>query len=292
MSRTVYTTLITPAELAAHLGDSAWAIVDCRFSLDQPHRAREAYRDRHIPGAQFAHLEDDLSGPVIPGATGRHPLPAIADLSAALSRWGIDRDVQVVGYDDAGGSVAARLWWSLRWLGHDAVAVLNGGLAAWEGSGFALRGGEETRRPRRFVPRVRAGLVADAADVEAIHNDPAYRLLDARSAERYRGERETIDPVAGHIPGAISLPYAENLRPDGSFKTIRELRTRFAEPLRGAPGDHIVCYCGSGVTAAHDALALAYAGFGDARLYVGSWSDWICDPARPVARGAEPRGEF
>ncbi len=281
-----YTTLVAPATLRAHLDDPAWAVVDCRFSLDDTGRGRGAYLEAHVPGALYAHLDDDLSGPVRPGTTGRHPLPAVDAFAATLSRWGIDAAVQVVAYDDAGGGIAARLWWVLRWMGHGAVAVLDGGFPAWQRAGYPVRGGAETRPPRRFVPHPRPDLVADVEEVEARRADPAFRLVDARAAERYRGEVEPIDPVAGHIPGAVSAPWAENLDAAGCFLPPEALRARFETVLGDAPPDGVISYCGSGVTAAHNLLALAHAGLDGARLYPGSWSHWITDPERPVARDA------
>ncbi|GIV61135.1 MAG: putative 3-mercaptopyruvate sulfurtransferase [Rhodothermaceae bacterium] len=263
-------------------------MVDCRFSLQDPERGRRAYREAHIPGAVYAHLDDDLSGPVVPGRTGRHPWPDPDALAATLSAFGIDETVQVVAYDDAGGAIAARLWGLLTWLGHDAVAVLDGGWPAWQRAGYPVRGGEERRPPRRFVPRPRPGLLVTAGDVERVRQDPAWRLLDARAPERFRGEHEPIDPVAGHIPGAVSAPFAGNLDDGGRFLPPETLRARYATLLGEVPPERVVCYCGSGVTANHVRLAMAHAGLGLPRLYPGSWSEWITDPARPVAREAPP----
>lgn len=278
-----YATLITSEELHYHGNDPAWAVVDCRFSLGDSELGRRSYLEAHVPGAVYAHLDEDLSAPVVPGKTGRHPLPSVAAFAHALSGWGIDQHVQVVAYDDSGGSIAARLWWMIRWMGHDMVAVLDGGFPAWLARGFETRSGVQSRPRRELEPRVRPALVADVGVVERIRSDAAHRLIDARGADRYRGENETIDPVAGHIPGAISLPYADNLRKDGTFRPPEELRARFASQIGDVPLDKVVCYCGSGVTAAHDLLAMAHGGLGDARLYPGSWSEWITDPARPVA---------
>jgi thiosulfate/3-mercaptopyruvate sulfurtransferase len=280
-----YTALIPVEELAPHLGDPDWAVVDCRYQLADPGFGRRAYAESHIPGAVFADILDDLSGAVVPGKTGRHPLPDMATLAAALSAWGIDRAVQVVAYDDRGGAMAARLWWLLRWLGHDAVAVLDGGWPAWLEAGLPVRSGREAREPRLFVPAPRPDLLADTGVVARVREDPAWRVLDARAAERFRGENETIDPVAGRIPGAISAPYADNLAPDGRLRSATELRERYHQLLGNVPAKQAVCYCGSGVTAAHDLLAIAHAGLGEARLYAGSWSEWITDPTRPVATG-------
>lgn len=283
-----YTTLIRCDELAPHVGDPDWAIVDCRFTLGKPERGQADYLEGHIPGSVYAHLDRDLSGPAVPGRTGRHPLPEVATFSAKLSSWGIDDTVQVVALDDSGGSMAARLWWMLRWLGHDAVAVLDGGWQAWRHGGYPSRGGEETRAPRAFVARPRDDRVVTVAEVAAHLGDPGFHLVDARAADRYRGENETIDPVAGHIPGAASLPYAGNLDASGRFRSPHELRARFKAALGERHPQSAVFYCGSGVSATHDLLAMAHAGLGDGRLFVGSWSEWITDPDRPVARGAEP----
>ena len=278
-----FTTLVTPDVLASHLDDAGWVTVDCRYRLADPEFGRRAHAASHIRGAVFADIGEDLSAPVIPGKTGRHPLPEADAMAARLSAWGIDGSVQVVAYDDSGGAMAARLWWLLRWLGHDAAAVLDGGWAAWQGRGLPVGAGPESRAARTFVPRVRRDLVLTVEQVDRARGDPAWRVLDARNGDRFRGENETIDPVAGHIPGARSAPYADNLERDGRFKPRDWLRRRYLEVLGGVTAEHAVCYCGSGVTAAHDVLAMAYAGLGDARLYPGSWSEWIVDPARPVA---------
>ncbi|MBI4421611.1 MAG: sulfurtransferase [Gemmatimonadetes bacterium] len=286
---TDYTTLLSPQDLRPHLEAPDWAIVDCRFAIRDPGVGRTAYLACHIPGAVYAHIGEDLSGPVVPGKTGRHPLPSPERLAERLSGWGIDSATQVAAYDDSGGSMAVSLWWLLRWLGHRRAALVDGGWQAWQAAGYPTRPGAESRTPRRFVPWVRAEHVVDAATVTEIRTDAAWRLFDSRAADRYRGENETIDPVAGHIPGAISAPFAENLGPDGRFRSADELRRRFGELLNGAPADHAVFYCGSGITAAHNVLAVAHAGLGDARLYRGSWSDWITDSSRPVARGPDNR---
>ncbi len=282
---TPYTTLVTVDHLAEHLGDSAWAMVDCRYRLADFAFGRTAYAESHVAGALFADIGEDLSGPVVPGKTGRHPLPDVAVLSAKLSAWGIDDAVQVVAYDDSGGSMAARLWWLLRWLGHDAVGVVDGGWPSWQARGFPIRAGIESRAARQFVARARPELVLSAAQVDRVRVDPSWRVLDARSADRFRGENETIDAVAGRIPGAVSAPYADNLEPDGRFKPKEDLRRRYLRLLAGGRADRAGCYCGSGVTAAHDVLGMAYAGLGEAKLYAGSWSEWITDPSRPVAKG-------
>ncbi len=284
-----FTTLISPGELRPHFDDPDWAVVDCRFTLGQPERGRRAYAAAHVPRAVYAHLEADLSGPIVSGRTGRHPLPPIGSFAARLCGWGVDERVQIVAYDDAGGAIAARLWWMVRWVGHDAVAVLDGGWPAWQAAGLPTSTGWSSRPPRRFSPRPRHDLAVNADVVDRVRRDAAWRLADARAATRYRGEDETIDPVAGHIPGALSLPYAGNLDPSGRFQPRNELRARFANALGHTPAERTVFYCGSGVTAAHDVLAMVHAGLGEPRLYPGSWSEWITDPRRPVAGGAELR---
>lgn len=282
-----FTTLISTEELAHYLGNPNWAVIDCRFALTDPAQGRANYLQSHIAGAVYADLERDLSGPVIPGKTGRHPLPPLEEFVATLGRWGIDEHVQVVAYDDASGMVAGRLWWMLRYLGHRAVAVLDGDWRAWQREGWPVSGGEEHRTPRVFTPRVQTQMVIDAAEIAARLGDPTLTLLDARARDRFRGENETLDPKAGHIPGALSAPYVENLDSEGYFRSDEELRGRFTELLEDRPAGEVALYCGSGVTAAHNSLAMVYAGLAEPRLYVGSWSDWITDPARPTATGQE-----
>lgn len=279
-----YTTLISTTELAFHLSDPNWAIFDCRFSLADHERGRRDYLQEHIPGAIYAHPNEDLSGSIVPGVTGRHPLPTLDSVTLKFSEWGIDDRVQVIVYDDSGGAIAARLWWMLRWLGHDGVAVLDGGWPKWQKEGRVIREGLAIRGSRKFIPHPRPELVLSTAEIESQLSNAKYRLLDSRTADRYRGENETIDPIAGHIPGAISAPYPDNLNPDGTFRSIEELRLRFTVLLRGTPVNQTAFYCGSGVTAAHNVLALKYAGLGDAKLYAGSWSEWITDPHRPIEK--------
>lgn len=278
-----YTTLISAAELKEHLHQPDWAIVDCRFSLAEPERGRRDFLEDHIPGAVYAHLNEDLSGSILPGQTGRHPLPPVNHFARTLTHWGIDAQTQVAAYDDAGGAIAARLWWMLRWLGHEAVAVLDGGWPRWQEGGYPVRAGAETRPPRTFVPEPRPWFLAEVADVQSSAGQPDCCLMDARSADRYRGQNETIDPVAGHIPGAISAPYADNLGPDGLFLPRETLRDRYEKLLGDVPPRQAIVYCGSGVTAAHNLLTMVHAGLGDGRLYAGSWSEWITNPERPVA---------
>jgi thiosulfate/3-mercaptopyruvate sulfurtransferase len=282
-----YTTLISTADLAANLSNPDWAVVDCRFALDNPAQGRRAYESAHIPGAVYAHLDEDLSSPIVPGKTGRHPLPLVEKLVGALGRWGIDSSVQVVAYDDkTGGMAAARLWWLLQWLGHENVAVLDGGLARWQAEGRPVTDAAESRPARAFAPHLRAEYTVDAATVLTMLNQPEVVLLDARAPERFRGDVEPIDPVAGHIPGAVSAPFLENIAADGTFLSTDALQRRFRALFNDTPPDQVVCYCGSGVTAAHNVLAIKHAGLGDVRLYSGSWSEWITDPSRPTAAGS------
>ncbi len=280
-----YTLTISIDELSEHIDDPGWVIVDSRFKLADTEQGRHDYQKAHIPGAVYAHLDEDLSGPIIKGVTGRHPLPSVEKISAVFSRFGIDSHVQVVTYDDIGGALAAgRVWWLLRWLGHESVALLDGGWQAWVANGMDVRSGTENREPRHFQPHPRNELIVTSEDIERLRSDPHYRILDARAADRFRGENEIIDPVAGHIPGAISAPYADNLNPDGTFRSDDSLADRYKHLLEGVPVDKVAVYCGSGVTATHDILAMMKAGLGEARLYAGSYSEWITDPKRPVEK--------
>jgi thiosulfate/3-mercaptopyruvate sulfurtransferase len=280
----LHTILISTTELAAHLSDPDWLVADCRFELGKPDAGAAAWRDGHIPGAIHVDLERDLSAPVAP-ETGRHPLPAMADFAATLSRLGVAGRTQVVCYDAASGAFAARLWWMLRWAGHDAAAVLDGGFAAWTAEGRPVSTDAATREPAAFVARPRPDMVIhDAAGaMEALARGET--LVDVRGAERFEGRVEPIDSVAGHVPGAVNLPYTENLGAGSRFRAPRELAALWRERAGAAPGHAPICMCGSGVTACHGVLALESAGIRGARLYAGSWSEWIRDPARPVARG-------
>jgi thiosulfate/3-mercaptopyruvate sulfurtransferase len=288
----MHTTLISAAELARHRNDSQWVVLDCRHDLMNPAAGRDAYHSGHLPGARFANIDTDLSGAKVgeDGVfRGRHPLPERAALLATLSSWGISDDTQVVAYDAHGGMFAARLWWLLRWVGHPAVAVLDGGLPAWQALGQPL----ETSAP----PAASAGTLSErAALVQTVSvADVLFNLstqdrivVDARAADRYRGENETIDPVGGHIPYARNRFFKDNLNADGSFKDAALLRSEFA-PLFACAAQAIM-QCGSGVTACHNLLALEVAGMPGASLYPGSWSEWCADPARPVATGSNQPG--
>lgn len=278
-------TIVSIDNLVANLQDPDWMVVDARFALADPALGRRNYLQGHIPGAIYAHLDHDLSSQVIPGITGRHPLPAIDSAAQVFSRWGIPEKGQVVVYDDLGGALAAvRVWWMLRWLGYENVAVLDGGWQHWLKHHLPVQPGEVTRPARPFLPAPRPWMQMDADQVDQIRLDPAWRLLDARGADRFRGENETIDPVAGHIPGAISAPYMENLNQDGTFRPVQELHARYQKLIGETPPEQVVVYCGSGVTSIHNILAMLHAGLGEARLYPGSWSEWIADPNRPITR--------
>jgi thiosulfate/3-mercaptopyruvate sulfurtransferase len=284
-------TLIEPAELAAHLDDPDWAIVDCRFDLARPAWGASAFALGHIPHAVHADLDRDLSG-ARSARSGRHPLPEVAALAASFGRLGIDARVQVVAYDQGPAAYAARLWWLLRWLGHRQVAVLDGGLPAWEAAGLPLSTAVSERAPRTFRARpddalwVTSAALAAAVAAGALR-DGTLRLLDARAPDRFAGENETLDPVAGHVPGARNHPFAGNHDARGRFLPAPELAQRLRASLAGTSAGAVIAMCGSGVTACDNLLALEVAGLSGGRLYAGSWSEWITDPARPVARGAQ-----
>jgi thiosulfate/3-mercaptopyruvate sulfurtransferase len=277
-----FKTLISTAALASHLTDPWFTIVDCRFKLDDVNWGEAAWRTGHIPGAVYAHLDRDLSGPKT-GTNGRHPLPDVAVISATLGRLGITSGRQVVAYDQDNGMFASRLWWLLRWLGHDSVAVLDGGLAKWIAEGREITATDDSHEPTVFEAHPHLDMTVNAADVASRRIDPAWRVIDARAPERYRGEVEPMDPVAGHIPGADSHFFQRNLDERGIFRTPEELRRQFAGLLGDVPPERTICYCGSGVQASQNLLALEHAGLPGAKLYSGSWSEWVSDPARPVA---------
>lgn len=277
-----YTTLVQTHKLAEHAGDPGWVIVDCRFDLQNTGLGFEMYQQGHIPGAVYAHMDRDLSGPKTP-STGRHPLPEPEAFIQTLSSWGIDSTKQVVVYDAAGGSYAVRLWWMLRFFGHEAVALLNGGLPLWEREGRPLASGVETNPPAVFTGQMHPEMLVTTEEVEQIRLNPAYKLVDARSAERFHGEVEPIDPVAGHIPGALNRFHGKNLGAHGTLKPADQLRQEFQNLIGETAPGNVVVYCGSGVTSIHHLLAMELAGLPGARLYLGSWSQWIRDPGRPVA---------
>lgn len=275
------TTLVSVDTLAAHLRDSRWVIVDCRFDLAQPAAGEAAYRAGHIPGAVYAHLDRDLSSPVTP-QSGRHPLPEAEHFAATVRRWGIGPDTQVIAYDADNGTYASRLWWLLRWVGHPAVAVLDGGFKAWTAAQLPTGTEIPSRQPSQFQARPNRELWLDAAQVHERVQQSDWRLLDARGPERFAGKVEPIDTVAGHVPGARNHPFATNLANDGRFSAPEELRRRYEQSQAGVADGHTIAMCGSGVTACHLLLAMEVAGKPGARLYAGSWSEWIRDAKRPV----------
>jgi len=278
--------LIAPGELAALLaGHEPPALLDVRWRLGGP-PGRELYRAGHLPGAVFTDLDRDLAAP--PGAGGRHPVPAASDFQSAMRRVGVSDGRAVIVYDDADSTAAARAWWLLRYFGHPLVRVLDGGFRAWAAAGRPVASGDSpgdaAAEPGDFTATPGQLVLLDADDAAVLA--AAGVLLDARAAERYRGEVEPVDPVAGHIPGAVSAPTADNVTADGTFRSAAELAARFAA-LGATAGRPVAAYCGSGVTAAHEVLALTLAGI-PAGLYAGSWSEWITDPSRPVATGPTP----
>jgi thiosulfate/3-mercaptopyruvate sulfurtransferase len=277
-----FRTIISAQELASHLGAPDWAVVDCRFDLKQPDWGYENYQQYHIPGAVYAHLDRDLSAPIT-SETGRHPLPDPEEMARRLGNWGIDNRTQVVVYDTSGSAYAARLWWQLRFLGHEQVAVLDGGFQHWQQAGLPLSTGIETRPPAVFIPHPNWQMVAATGEIVAVGSNPDYCLIDARSPERYRGEQEPIDPVAGHIPGAVNRFHGANLDKEGTFLPPTALREQFQQLIDSTPPQHVIVYCGSGVTSCHHILAMEIAGFPPARLYAGSWSEWIRDRKRPIS---------
>ncbi len=277
-----FTTLVSVRELAAHLDDPHWIVFDCRHDLTDTESGRRAYAQSRVPGARFVHLDEDLSGPKT-GANGRHPLPDPEQFRSRLAALGMTNGKQAVAYDASGGYYAARLWWMLRWTGHDRIAVLDGGWDAWLKAGLPV-----TAQP----PAIGAGKFSGAARDNAVDarfiltqlGQPRIRLIDARSPDRFRGENETLDPVGGHIPGAANRFFKNNLTADGCFKPPLELNREFSALLDALPPSQVVHQCGSGVTACHNLLAMEIAGLTGSKLYPGSWSEWCSDPRRPVAR--------
>jgi thiosulfate/3-mercaptopyruvate sulfurtransferase len=277
--------LITPAALHAHLSHPKLRIVDCSFALAKPEQGLKDYATAHLPGAVYAHLDRDLSGKVVPGVTGRHPLPDPEQLTERLGQWGIGNTDFVVAYDQQDGSMAAaRLWWLLRWLGHESVAVLDGGLSAWRAAGLPLSAQVEAPAPAHFSGTPHDTLTFSRAQVVASLGSPSLALLDARAPERFRGEVEPIDKRAGHIPGARSLPLSR-LVTDGRLASPGALREQFDDVLKGIHPEQSVAYCGSGVTACQLLLAASVAGIDGIRLFPGSFSEWIADEQQPVAVG-------
>ena len=275
----MFDTLIEAQELRAKCADTDCVIVDCRYDLADPGAGYRAYLEGHIPGAIYAHLHDDLSGPPLTDH-GRHPMPSPARLRELFSSFGIRAGVQVVAYDDSSGAIAARLWWMLRYMGHSDAAVLNGGWSAWVGAGYESEQRDNRNAPRPFQGEPRKDWLVTLEQVRSVP-----LLLDAREPARYRGEHEPIDPAAGHIPGARNYFWRENIDARGAFRPRAEIRRQLESVLGGCAAGDVVCYCGSGVTACVNVLAAVHAGLPFPRLYAGSWSEWCADPARPVATG-------
>ncbi|MGA2709719.1 MAG: sulfurtransferase [Steroidobacteraceae bacterium] len=284
----IHMTLIDAASLAKLIGRPGIAVVDCRFDLASPSAGRRDYQHGHIPGARYADLNRDLSGPV-GAATGRHPLPDPSAFALRLGQLGIGDETQIIAYDAGNGAFAARLWWLARWLGHPQVAVLDGGFAAWTALGHATQSGDAPEIPQA-MRGITARVVPDAwltsAQVVAALKDRRRLLVDARAPERFDGKVEPLDSVAGHVPGAVNFPFGRNLGPDGRFLAAAELRRLWLQFLGAAGASDVIAMCGSGVTACHNLLALETAGLPGAKLYAGSWSEWIRDPERAVATGS------
>lgn len=278
-----YHTLVSVEDLAAHLDEPGWVVCDCRHDLADYHAGRRAYAESHIPGARFLHLDEDLSGPKT-GLNGRHPLPHPITFTLRLGALGIDNATQVVAYDATGGCYAARLWWMMRWVGHDRVAVLDGGWDAWLKAGQPVTSALPEGRPTTFNPDLQPARATDAGYVLGHLHE--MRVLDARSPDRFRGDNETLDPVAGHIPGAINRFFRLNLAGDGRFKSANELKSEFASITGEDSPARVIHQCGSGVTACHNLLAMEIAGLHGSLLYPGSWSEWCSDPSRPVSKGS------
>lgn len=276
-------TLVSTDILADNFTNPDWVIVDCHFLLDDLEAGRKAYHRAHIPGAIYAHLDEHLTGPIIPGKTSRHPLPDIDTFAKALSSWGIDEKTQVIAYDNRGGGIAVRLWWMLKWLGHDAVAVLDGSFSQWKKAILPITKEIPTSLPRKFVPKPRTEMIATLEEIESIREHPEKLLIDSRAAERYRGENEPIDPIAGHIPGAVNRFYMDNLDEYGKMRPIPELKAIFSALIGERSPENVIFYCGSGVTSAHNVLAMAHAGLGMSKIYPGSWSEWITNPEHLIA---------
>lgn len=283
-----YDRLVGLDTLVAHLDDPQWRVVDCRHDLANTEYGANAYAKGHLPGALFLHCDRDLSG-LMTGTNGRHPLPDIAAFAAKMSACGIGPDTQVVAYDNEASAFAARLWWMLRWLGHDKVAVLDGGLPAWKRAKLPFETEVRVPAPAQFVPRPRPEMLVDAAHVERHLRQPGMLLIDGRSEERYAGQNERLDPVAGHIPGAINFFYYDCLDDAAvHFKPTDELRAEFADLIDDRDPRSVVHMCGSGVTACVNVLGMEVAGLHGAKLYAGSWSEWCSDASRPFATGDQP----
>ena len=279
----MHTTLVDADELERHLGDPEWVVCDCRHDLTDYDAGRRAYDEAHIPGARFVHLDEDLSGPKT-GLNGRHPLPHPRTFALRMGALGVDDSKQVIAYDASGGCYAARLWWMLRWIGHTRVAVLDGGWQAWLAAGVRVTADRPDVTATSFALKPQPQLAVNAAFVAAHLSDPQVAVLDARSPDRFRGENETLDPVGGHIPGAANRFFRLNLDDSGCFKPSQALKEEFAPLVGERDLRGVIHQCGSGVTACHNLLAMEHAGLSGSKLFPGSWSEWVSDRSRPVAR--------
>ena len=277
----MFSTVVSTEQLAQHLTNPAWVVIDCRFTLTNAEAGAAAYAQGHIPGARYAHLDNDLAGPKN-GHNGRHPLPDVEVFAQKLGAWGIDAHTQVVVYDDSFGAIAVRLWWMLRWMGHDAVALLDGGLPKWQREQRPLNADLPQVTPKTFKAQVRHDMVVDT---NAVLHAKSSLIVDARAEMRFIGEIEPLDPVAGHVPGAKNLPFDDNLALDGTLLSAAELRALYTELLDGKAPGQVIHMCGSGITTCHNLLAMEIAGLKGGKLYAGSWSEWVADPAHPVAKG-------
>ena len=279
-----YTTLISTEDLARNLKSPDFLIIDVRFSLDDESWGETVYQESHIPGAIHADISKHLSGEIIPGKTGRRPFPKPEDFVKVLSNWGVTQQTQVICYDAESGLMAAsRLWLMFRWMGHDQVAVLDGGIKSWQGEGREVN--QEVRKMAlsQFVPNIREELFASVDEVDAVRNDPDHCVFDSRGAEGYHGGGKYYDPVRGHIAGAGLADRAETLTKDGHFRSTVELKDHYANLIGKVAPSKTIFYCGSGITAAQNVLAMKHAGFEDCKMYIGSWSEWITDPKREIA---------
>ena len=275
--------LINTHDLSLHLGDPQWIIFDCRHDLMDIGKGEHLYRQGHIPGAHFANLDTDLSGEKN-GRNGRHPLPSPAAFAAFLARHGVTHTAAVIAYDDAGGLFASRLWWMARWIGLKHACLLDGGMPKWTAEGRALSAEVPVPQPVALQARADPLMHGSTAEVEAHLNDPAFALIDARTPERYRGEVEPIDPVAGHIPGALNRPYRLNLNDDLTLRPASEIRQEFLQLVSNKRPENVLHQCGSGVTACMNIFAMEYAGLSGSKLYAGSWSEWVSNPSRPIVQ--------
>lgn len=279
----MHRTLISTDTLAEHLADTTWLIADCRYNLNDETWGYAQYETAHIPGAVLVDVAHDLAG-ARTGTNGRHPLPAVEEIASTFGRLGIQENTQVIAYDQEAGAFASRLWWMLRYLGHEAVAVLDGGFAKWTREDRRVRRGKETRPPVPFTPRVRRQMRVTVDETLAHLDDPSVLLIDARSPERYAGKPDPLDSVYGHIPGARNRYYRNNVTDIGTLRPPDELKREFERLLDGHPAREVVMYCGSGITACQNLLAMEHAGLRGARLFAGSWSEWASDPSRPVEK--------